>query len=109
MNPTPAPEVTPTPPQNVAQTETPKQGTGKPAPRPGGSRSAEQKELMNSVDRLRRDMEGLITSGQIKDPSSARNMFDRIRKGAAAADSADDRRSVEFMMSNFERTYLKRK
>lgn len=106
VNPTPE---TPTPQQPVDQTETPKPGTVKAPPRPSNTRSAAQQELLNSVDRLRRDMEGLIKSGQIKDAASARNLFDRIRKGAASADSAEDRRSVEFMMSNFERTYLNRK
>jgi hypothetical protein len=109
-NPTGTPEVTPKPPETVTQTETPKPPTVKNPNRPGnsGSRSAAQQELMNSVDRLKRDMEGLIKSGQI-DGTSARTMFEKIRSRAAAADSAEDRRSVEFMMNNFERTYLNRK
>jgi outer membrane biosynthesis protein TonB len=107
VNPPVTPEPTAKPPE-VVQVETPKPPVNKPRPVNSGSRAAQQ-ELLNSVDRLRRDMEGLIQSGQIKDAAAARSMFERIRKGATSADSAEDRRGVEFMMNNFERTYLKRK
>jgi eukaryotic-like serine/threonine-protein kinase len=107
-DPTETPEATANPPETVAQTETPKPPATKPRPVNPGARSAAQQELMNSVDRLKRDMEGLITSGQIDGPA-ARTMFEKIRKSAATADSAEERRTVEFMMNNFERTYLNRK
>jgi hypothetical protein len=64
---------------------------------------------MTNVALLERDMNGLIQSGQIKDPQAARNMFARIRKDAQAANSAEERRNVGDLINLFEKTYLKRK
>ncbi|WP_414654030.1 serine/threonine-protein kinase, partial [Hyalangium sp.] len=107
--PTVSPE-TPKPPDTVAQPETPKPPSGKNPHRPGGPRFPGQQDLMTSVDRLERDMNGLIQSGLIKkeDEQSARNMFARIRKEAKAANSTEDGRKVEKVMALFEKTYLKR-
>jgi serine/threonine protein kinase len=109
--PTVSPEA-PKPPDAVAQPETPKPPSGKNPNRPGGSASrfSGQQDLMTSVDRLERDMNGLIQSGFIKKEveQSARNMFARIRKEAKAANSAEDGRNVEKLMALFEKTYLKR-
>lgn len=64
---------------------------------------------MTSVELLERDMNGLIRSGQIKDPHAARTMFARIRSGAEAANSAEDRRKVSDLIKLFENYYLNRK
>jgi len=64
---------------------------------------------MTNVALLERDMNGLIKSGQIKDPQAARTMFARIRDGAEAANSADDRRKVSDLIKLFESYYLNRK
>jgi eukaryotic-like serine/threonine-protein kinase len=80
--------------------------------RPGGSgtHSSGQKEvLMTRVELLERDMNGLIQSGQIKDPKAARYMFTKIRSGAEAANSAEDRRNVSDLIKLFESSYLNRK
>jgi serine/threonine-protein kinase len=113
--PTPAPPpVTPppTPPAPDTPVATP-DATATPAPKPkpprnSGSRSSQKEVLMTNVALLERDMNGLIRSGQIKNPEAARNMFARIRDGAEAANSAEDRRNVTDLINLFEKTYLKR-
>ena len=119
--PTPAPAPPPiTPPPTPPAPDTPQANPGAtppPAPKPqpskpprnSGSRNSSQQEmLMTNVELLERDMKGLIRSGQIKNPEAARNMFAKIRSGAEAANSAEDRRKVSDLINLFEKTYLKR-
>jgi hypothetical protein len=123
VNPTPGPTPpTPTetarPPdgKEVTPTETPTE-TQKPPPtvknhpRPSGGGGPSQAELMDTVNRLERDMDAYIAGGQIKPDhqAPARNMFTQIRKDARAAKSASDRSNVLDLIKLWERTYLGRR